>query len=41
MALGIFISFELNGVTLLSTDRALCWIMPNAFFLAVLHSLVA
>ncbi|GHJ88187.1 hypothetical protein NliqN6_4589 [Naganishia liquefaciens] len=41
VALGIFISFELHGVTLLSLDRALCWIMPNVFFLAVLHSLVA
>jgi hypothetical protein len=41
VALGIFISFELHGVTLMSLDRALCWIMPNVFFLAVLHSLVA
>lgn len=41
LALGIFISFELHGVTLLSMDRAMFWMMSDMLFLAVLHSLVA
>ncbi|KAJ9094652.1 hypothetical protein QFC19_007865 [Naganishia cerealis] len=41
LAIGIFISFELHGVEMLSLDRAMFWMMPNMLFLAVLHSLVA